>query len=416
MNTNEDTKREAPESMNGFFYQRYCCVNEILKKNNFSYEYVLEEGYEDIDFINCNKNRKIIQIKYYGDKNESLTYNSGLYKVIISNYDKKDIDNIDYYAYNKNKDIFKKSLYDAFKNNKYSNIGKYIILLIYKNRLKKKENIPEFDIKNIENIETEFYKNIKKIKQNFEKDNDDKYKKIFNFFKDKNRCNTYFKKFKLCEGKSFKDLNSEIDSNIVNCFGEFVNTNNEENTNLRVLLIKNTIFNILTEKMFENIKSTDRKIKYDTIFNKINENIQTFRKIENLYHELLKQTENIIVNSFEHKQIEQLNVVKYINQIKNINIDSLDNVSFLICLLNNHYDKLEDSDIDDIKNYLFIFVSRKYNYMDNSIYKNKKIIRYLNMITNQSKNKNRYKIPNEKLIKLMDENFSVKEYFKSVKK
>ena len=116
MDTNE--KREAPESMNGFFYQRYCCVNQILAKNNYSYEYVVEEGYEDIDFINIHKNREIIQIKYYGDKNESLTYNSGLYKVIISNYNKQNIDNVIYYAYNKNKDIIREKNRKYRENNK----------------------------------------------------------------------------------------------------------------------------------------------------------------------------------------------------------------------------------------------------------------------------------------------------------
>jgi hypothetical protein len=32
------------------FYQRYCCINQILHNKN--YEYILEEGYEDIIQMN----------------------------------------------------------------------------------------------------------------------------------------------------------------------------------------------------------------------------------------------------------------------------------------------------------------------------------------------------------------------------
>jgi hypothetical protein len=39
-------------------------------------------------------------------------------------------------------------------------------------------------------------------------------------------------------------------------------------------------------------------------------------------------------------------------KIKNINIDSVDNVSFYICLLNNQHKNIKEEDIDIIKNYL----------------------------------------------------------------
>jgi hypothetical protein len=131
-----ENNREAPESINGFFYQRYCCIYYILCNNN--YEYVLEEGYEDIDFININNQRKIIQVKYYGDSKESLTINSGLYKVIISNFEKNDIDEIIYYAYNKSDTIYNEKLITVFNDKYFFNIGKYILLIIYKHFDKKK--------------------------------------------------------------------------------------------------------------------------------------------------------------------------------------------------------------------------------------------------------------------------------------
>lgn len=414
MNLNNEEKREAPESMNGFFYQRYCCVNQILSKNN--YEFVVEEGYEDIDFINIHKNREIIQIKYYGDKNESLTFNSGLYKVIISNYNKLNIDNVIYYAYNKNKNIFKESLNNAFNNKQYYNIGKYIILLIYKEYITNKQKNKNkkivkfnFDITHIETIDDEYNTHIKEINKNFK--NIDKYKTVFDYFNNEDNCNTYFKKFKLCEGKSFKDLNDEIDTNIKKNFNNFVNTNNQDNMNLRISLIKNTILNILTEKMFENLNSNNRQIKYDDIIKIVNNNIDIYTNLDNLYFELLKQTEIIIVNSFKHKQIEQLNIDEYIGQIKNININSLDNISFCICLLNKHYDKLKENDIKNIKNYLIKFIINKYEFTDNDTYKNFKIISYLNCIKNQSNKEKRYRIPNKKIIELIDKNYNVNYYF-----
>lgn len=419
MNLNNNVKREAPESMNGFFYQRYCCINQILEKNNYDYEYVVEEGYEDIDFININKNREIIQIKYYGDKNESLTYNSGLYKVIMSNYNNINIDNIVYYAYNKNKNIFKENLINVFNNKQFYNIGKYIILLLYKECItkeqKKKNNKIElnFDITDIETIDGIYNTYIKKIKKKFK--NNDKYKLVFDFFDNENNCNTFFKKFKLCEGKSFKDLNNEIDFNIKKNFNNFVNTNNEDNMNLRIFLIKNTILNILTDKMFENLNSKDRQIKYDEILKIVNSNIKIFTNPDNLYFELLKQTEKIITNSFKHKQIEQLNINDYIEQIKNININSLDNISFCICLLNKYYSKLNENDVKNIKNYLIKFIIDKYNFTNNDTENNFKIISYLNNIKNQTNNDKRYRIANKNIIKLIDENYNVNKYFESIK-
>ena len=117
-----DNKRDAHESMNGFFYQRYCCIYYILTNQNL--EYILEEGYEDIDLIKIDNNREIIQVKYYGNSNETLIYDSGLFKVIKANYNKQNIDKIIYFAYNKNNDIYNKNLSDIFTNKKYFNIGK----------------------------------------------------------------------------------------------------------------------------------------------------------------------------------------------------------------------------------------------------------------------------------------------------
>ncbi|ULY68631.1 hypothetical protein [Chlorella virus XW01] len=122
--------RDASDSMNGYFYQRYICIYYILYNNEF--EYILEEGNEDIDLIKINNQKKVIQVKYCSNSNESLIYDSGLYKVIKSNFKNNEIDEIDYYAYNNNNEIYQKDLYNVFKNKSYDKIGKYFLLITYK--------------------------------------------------------------------------------------------------------------------------------------------------------------------------------------------------------------------------------------------------------------------------------------------
>jgi hypothetical protein len=398
--------REAPESVNGFFYQRYCCIYYILSNNEFSY--VLEEGYEDIDLIEINNQRNIIQVKYYGKHTESLTFNSGLYKVIISNYNKKDVDIITYYVFYTSENIYQKDLKEAFINKNFYNIGKYIILLIYKNINNSKITI---NITNINNIDIIYKKHKTKITKTFQKfkdkDKDKNKYNIFIFFNDKNNCDNYFSKFNLKKGFSYTKLHSEINNKINTTYSTFINTNNNENKELRITLIKNTILNLLTDKMFFNIESQNRKIKLDDIKSEINKKITTFTNPNNLYYELLKQTEKIICDSINNKHIEQLNINGYINQIKNISINSIDNVSFYICLLNNKYDNLKKEDIYSIKNYLLEFIMSRYKFIN--IEKKFKLIKYLNMIIiKTSKN---YNVAHEKLINLIDDQHKINKFF-----
>jgi len=407
--------REAPESLNGFFYQRYCCIYYILNDNNFNY--VLEEGYEDIDLIEINNQRKIIQVKYYNDYTESLTFGSGLYKVIIANYNKNDIDEITYFAFNNSENIYQKDLVNVFTSKKYYNIGKFILLLIYTNILLNNTNLKgkekkefnkkikkelDFDITDINNISDIYEKNKQKIKNTL----NDKYKQAYDFFSDETNCNNYFSKFKLLKGYSYTELNNEIDKKIINKFNTFINTNNDENKELRITLVKNTILNLLTDKMFANIKSDDRKIKSDDIINKITEKIKTYTNPDNLYYELLKQTEQIIINSINKPHIERLNINGYINQIKQIKVESIDNISFYICLLNNYYNELKESDIDYIKIYLINFILSKYKISNDT---NNTLIKYLKMVLKRKNNN--YKIPHEKLIKLIDDKHIINKFF-----
>lgn len=416
--------REAPEIINGFFYQRYCCIYYVLCNDN--YEYVLEEGYEDIDFININNQREIIQVKYYGNFTESLTINSGLYKVIISNFEKNNIDKIIYYAYNKTDTIYHKKLISVFNDKYFFNIGKYLLLIIYKN-LDKKITVDITNIDSINNLYEKYEEDIKNTLINnykltkeeeilkinllnknklIEKEKNYNYfLNIFNFFSNENNCNSYFSKFNLQKGQTYDELNKNINIKITEKFTEFINTNIDENKNLRITLVKNTILNILTDKMFKNIKSIDRKIKQEDIFIIINEKIKTYTNPNNLYFELLKQTEQIISDYLNKNHNERLNINEYINQIKNIKINSLDNISFYICLLNNYYNKLKEDDINYIKKYMISFIL-KYKFNNNNIFL---LIKYLNMIVIRTHKS--YKIPHEKLIKLIDDKHKINYFF-----
>jgi hypothetical protein len=159
--------------------------------------------------------------------------------------------------------------------------------------------------------------------------------------------------------------------------------------------------------MFSEKESNERKILYSDIIERIYKEIQTYTNRDNLYYELLKQTEKTIMNSINNK-IQQLNIDLYINEIKKINIDSLDNISFYICLLNKYYNKLNQNETKNIKNYVITFIQSKYKFESN-IKQNFSLIRYLNMIINKTIKS--YKIPHEKLIILIDNNHKVNKFF-----
>ena len=83
------------------------------------------------------------------------------------------------------------------------------------------------------------------------------------------------------------------------------------------------------------------------------------------------------------------------NELKNTIINSLDDLSFYVYLLNNHYNKFKEDDINKIKNNMILYILSKYNNSDNF-----SLIKYLNLIVIKSYKS--YHIPEKKLIKLLD--------------
>ena len=115
--------RDASASFNGYFYQRLSATLLILQSapggKNYTLTKIVEEGYEDVDIIEGNK-RKIYQYKYNASgETESLTNGkkkSGMYKVILGNYNKHDIDEINMCVYSPNDPFSKIHTYFTTKN------------------------------------------------------------------------------------------------------------------------------------------------------------------------------------------------------------------------------------------------------------------------------------------------------------
>ena len=87
----------------------------------------------------------------------------------------------------------------------------------------------------------------------------------------------------------------------------------------------------------------------------------------------------------------------------------MDNISFYLCLLNCCYDKLNNDEINNIKNYIIKFIWSKYNPKYNNYEINKIMIKYLNMISEKSlKSRN---APHEEIINIIDNKHEIKTYF-----
>jgi len=389
-----DNTRDASASMNGYFYQRYCCVYYILNETN--YEYILEEGYEDIDMIRINDNRAIIQVKYCCDTNEKLLFNTGLFKVICSNFDKLDIDKIIYVAYNTNEYIYNQSLQKAFNDKNYYDIGKYLLVIIYKHINNIKNN------SDILNIDYEFRELELKIKQKL--NNNKKYKKFYAYFSQEENCIKYFNKFALENGKTFNNLITDINNKILEKYNDFVQSNNNDIKQIKIFLIRNIIFEYLTNKMFNN--KINRKIIYKDIIHEINNKIKILINKDNLFYELLKQNA-ILINEYYNKN--NVLYIEPINEIiqSNFSTNDLDIISFLICLLNKYILKLNNLVINKIKLFLINILVNKFIKIDDD--KKLLYIKYLAMISNNYNKK--YKLPFTKLLKMIDPNYNPNKYF-----
>ena len=393
------SNRSADASMNGYFYQRYCCVLNILE--NPQIKYILEEGFEDIDLIKQNGHRDVIQIKYLSQDNtsdSSITLNSGLYKVIksINNIQHNNIiDNIIYRVYNSSGNHINETIKSHFNNHNYINLGRYIILITA-------EKIElELDINNINEAETIFDTNINKINEYFASEKGTKNKYIYDFLVNNNNCVSYLSKFKFEISYSYNELKQKIEDKICKLYCSFINSSDDIYKNIKINAIKSTILNILSDKMFNNKDISTRIIDYSLISNEINKIINALVNPENIYDELLKQNAKLISSYFDkNNNFNNLDIL--LNELYIIEHNSLTvkNISFYLELLKkyNTNDTFINSIIIKHKiNYILEFLVNKIHEKPQLITNddNTKIFTYLYILRTITKKTRNIPVPSQ---------------------
>lgn len=347
----------ADASMNGFMYQRYQAIKLYLEhKNNADFIKIGEEceNSEDVDFVDKNNKTHTYQVKYYTGENsdsESLCFSqkgekSGFYKVVERQWKRANIEKIYMLVYNHNKNPYAAGLREKLITNKeYHVLGKYFLLLNYRNQggiIKNEDDskiILSINMKS-EKINSLFDFNKEEIKKVLDVD-------MFDFFVD--NSNDYFGKIKLLEAENFDETVNQIEKLIekdIDFCQYFDNDQTKNFSKMKISIIKNKIFNILNEKMFKNDKDSNL-ITIKMINNGVIENIDILRKNpldlmieyfksvnkiinqdnidQNDKKELCNDIENQIINiigekEFKHKNtmiIEVLNTVNTISSNKN---------------------------------------------------------------------------------------------------
>jgi hypothetical protein len=329
--------RDASKSMNGYMYQRYYTILTFLDNiNNDKYEYMMEEGYEDIDIIENTGIRTLIQIKYLekATSEESLTNYSGLMKVITSDdniNNNKKIEKIEYKIYNPYG--YHKELNKAFKNRDRYNIGKYILLLRSKKEINKNE-------KDKMNIDIRYINNTKKLNEWVKLyKNEIKKDELYKHFIKKKECNDYFSKFSLEEVKSYDNLIYELRNKIEKIYNEsFIKHDNKKFKREKINILINKIFQIFTEDMFNRVaQNNDGKLLISDIKKNINKTIKRLKNKNNLLAEYLNSCEDQLFNKKITTQYKE-------NIIDEINKDIKDKLSVIrfYCDIINKWKKLKD--------------------------------------------------------------------------
>jgi hypothetical protein len=312
----DESKRVADSSLNGYVYQRLYGIDVLLDGGDF--EYLLEEGKEDIDLIRVNGHRKIIQVKYYaksGDK-ETLSYStdekSGLYKVIESNIKHENIDEIIMCVYNGTHTQYTEIL-SYFVLKEYGFIAKLFLLLTYKVNSKN------------ESINVRVNTNKKKINELY-KDHYDLFKNHINsdlldLFTNESKYTSYLSKFQLNRAPSYEDLLESINKKIRNKYLDFieikVNYGFEQTDAYKVIkcsYIRNFIHNKLECSMFVNKTVHDRRIHINGLFSLIDIEIEKFKNGGDLCVEYLRTiSEQLAKNksSADYSHLYEVTVMDY---------------------------------------------------------------------------------------------------------
>jgi len=384
--------RSASSSYKGYTYQRarllhlifceyYSSNNEQLNSISFC-----EENLEDIDIsitdINGNTEIHLYQEKYLsGDENESFIENSGLTKVIISHYNKKEITKINYEVVSLSGNIscskklhnFLELINDDTNNNL---IGKFIVLnFCNSNLFSTQESYEKFitDIKNnilcISNI-TEMINEKIKITEKDKNENSNRYKlnQFCHYCNDENNITDliiYLQKinFNIIKNKTFNEIHSETQCKLKNILQEFnqmcSRMSNEYNN-----FYSETLYGLFEMIIVKNLFQTNDKMTIkqlidiikDKITNSITNNDRLTIVIYTIKHFIRENKSPIIKNTlYQNDNLalfmisNKITITKFICEfykekinVNNINIrDIIRTITHSICELKN-YNFLDD--------------------------------------------------------------------------
>jgi hypothetical protein len=408
---NSTTNRDASPSYNGYIYQRFYTIYLLLCN---IFDYILEEGYEDIDQI-TDKTRIITQLKYQKNgERESLTTDSGLLKVIkwyIDNPDKlEEITLIEYVVFNEESQTYCPGLVKLFHNKEFEIIGKYCLILLHNqivdktnktNQIVDKKNTIKLDIRYDKNkISSIFNDNIDKLQHT------DKLKYYFDKLTDSSFVNSYFSKFKLLEGDSFDKLKQNIVDKINKKYSDFIKsstTSTKQQIKAEALLYH--IFDKLTIKMFTNdINQDERQLNLDEINADINTFIEQFQNTDDLTNELLIQSSKYI----KAEGVIPPNIIKTISNYDNSMI-----AEFLLVLLNRAYTnnqnplEIDNTDIVLIKEYLIRLL---YPFIKNQpLHISSNVIKQLNRIRSY-KTIRVNRVTTKNIMPILDKDYKIQNY------
>jgi len=399
-------------TVKGVFYQHEFSIKKFLESiDNADVEYLLQEGYEDLDIIKTNNKREIYQLKYHeSTKSESLTYTqsekSGLFKVIESQWKEernKNIDKIIYTIHGKYTEIKKR-----FENCEFEFVAKLFLWLHFNIVCKKHKDHDKKDtIKNDTKTNEKEYEQIifdvtsdtQDIKNFFEINSDIirstiNNDELYEFFTDDSMYKIYLEKISLVEGPDFIELEKDISSQIQDKFKDFfLLEQTVDYKSLKTKIVRDTIDYTFRTTLQNSKKESQRHIKVIDIINEVKKTIHTFNNKDDLLKEYICGFKNIISSMSKHDIIYRNELQNRLSILLKISVDNKNKRSIIetivheINLLHNRSNKEAVTTEDETYKIRYLFIPYVYETFKNIELNPDETMLMLNQLGEASKKK-----------------------------